>query len=253
MWHDARALNRMADLLLAIALLIALYAALQAVIRLPVFDLREVHLVNRPVHLGADDVVRAARNAVNGNFFTLRLAGARAAFEELEWVRTADLRRHWPDRIEVTLVEHVPLARWGSSALVNIHGEVFEARHEGSLPVFVGPDGTAKEIAIQYEHFRRSLAALRFNLQQIEVTERRAWRIRLTGGLTLELGREQIEARLARFIAAYQHTLEGIGHRIDHVDLRYANGFAARIPDLGKAPRRPDGGKGTAKPGMERT
>jgi cell division protein FtsQ len=56
--------------------------------------------------------------------------------------------------------------------------------------------------------------------------------VKLASGLTLELGREHVEARLARFIGAYERTLAKLGRRLDYVDLRYANGFAVRIPEL---------------------
>ena len=50
---------------------------------------------------------------------------------------------------------------------------------------------------------------------------------------TLELGRDEPTARLARFVAAYGRTIGALarsGTRIEHVDLRYRNGFAARVP-----------------------
>src|SRR5262249_69241 len=146
--------------------------------------------------------------------------------------RRADVRRHWPDRLEVTLEEHVPLARWGNRALVNVHGEVFEGAYDGALPVFNGPAGTAKEMAIQYEYFRSRLAPIGQPPAQLRIAPRRAGQVKLESGLTLELGREQIEKRLARFVAAYERTAVKLGRRIDYVDLRYPNGFAVRIPEL---------------------
>ncbi len=64
------------------------------------------------------------------------------------------------------------------------------------------------------------------------MSQRRAWRVHLDDGMVLELGREQVASRLARFLAAYPRTLAPLNRRIDYVDLRYANGFAARIPEL---------------------
>jgi cell division protein FtsQ len=51
--------------------------------------------------------------------------------------------------------------------------------------------------------------------------------------LTLELGRDEPDARLARFIDVHRQTLGALsraGTRIDVVDLRYRNGFAVRVP-----------------------
>jgi cell division protein FtsQ len=116
--------------------------------------------------------------------------------------------------------------------LVNTQGEVFHAAYDGELPVFVGPEGSAREIAIQYRYFKRSLATIGQAPVQVQVNARRAWQLRLRDGLTLELGREDIEARLARFVALHDRTIGRLDRRIDYVDLRYANGFAVRVPEL---------------------
>jgi cell division protein FtsQ len=132
----------------------------------------------------------------------------------------------------VAIVEHVPLARWGSSALVNTHGEVFAAAYDGKLPIFNGPSGTSKEIAIQYDFFRRQLASVDAKPVMVQMTPRRAWQVRLENGPTIELGREDLEARLARYIHVHARTVGALKRRVDYVDLRYANGFAVRIPEL---------------------
>ena len=232
MWDRPGLLNAAANAFYAVAALLALYMAATRVTALPAFALREVRVGGAPAHVTHAQVEAIVRRELRGNFFTLNLAAARAAFETLPWVRRVNVRRQWPDRLEVALEEHVPLARWADSELVNTHGEVFEAAHDGKLPVFAGPPGSAREITIQYEYFRRSLAAIGQTPVQVQFSPRRAWRLKLESGLTLELGREQIEARLARFVAVYGRTLGRLGRRLDYVDLRYANGFAARIPGL---------------------
>jgi cell division protein FtsQ len=179
-----------------------------------------------------EQVENVVRQELKGNFITVDLAATRAAFGRLPWVRSVSVRRHWPARLEIALEEHVPFARWGSTALVNTHGEVFTAAHDSELPVFVGPDGAAREIAIQYRYFQRSLDAIGEVPVEVQVTARRAWQLKLQSGLMIALGRESIEARLARFVAAHGRSIGRLGRRIDYVDLRYANGFAVRIPEL---------------------
>lgn len=232
MWDRPDVLNRLADMLVAGAVLLAIYGAVHVVVRLPLFPLREVRVASALTHVTSEDIETVIKREIKGNFFTLDLAATRAAFEKLPWVRKGGVRRHWPARLDVTLEEHAPLARWGKRALVNTHGEVFEAVYAGALPVFVGPTESAKEIAIQYEYFRRSLAAIGKTPVQVRLSPRRAWEVRLDSGPTLELGRERVEARLAQFVAAYSRTLGRLERRIDYVDLRYANGFAVRIPEL---------------------
>ncbi len=243
MWNKPALMNGLANALYALAAVLVLGAAAVYVARLPAFAIREVRIGQELKHVTREQVEEAVRREVRGGFFTIDLAAARAAFERLPWVRGVNVRRQWPARLEVVLEEHVPIARWGTAALVNTHGEVFRAAYDGELPLFVGPEGAAREIAIQYRYFQRGLAAMGETPVQVQVTARRAWQVRLQSGLTLELGRENIEARFARFVALHGRTIGRLERRIDYVDLRYANGFAVRVPELRNQKTEPTRGR----------
>jgi cell division protein FtsQ len=243
MWDNPSTLNRASDLLFAAALLLVLYGAVRFAIHQPVFALREIRVINlmnegagvagsgaiRTTH---EQVEAIARRDFRGTFFTLDIVRLRNSFEKLPWVRRADVRRQWPDRVDVLIEEHQPLARWGADALVNTQGEVFTAAYDATLPQFSGPIGTSKEVALQYDVFRRDFAAIGREPVQVHLSPRRAWQVRLNDGLTLEVGREQVPARVARFLAVYAQTIAPLGRRADAVDLRYSNGFAVRVPGL---------------------
>jgi cell division protein FtsQ len=231
-WSTPPVLNAAANALFSLAAVLAVCLLWSLATRLSMFELSEVRVSNELTRVTRGEIEEIVRRELRGNFLTVDLAAAAVAFQKLTWVRRADVRRQWPARLEVTIEEHAALARWGSSALVNTHGEVFAGRQAGELPLFVGPEGTAREITIQYRYFTRSLEAIGAAPVQVRVSPRRAWQLRLDNGLTLELGREQVEARLARFVGAYDRTLGRLGRRVEHVDLRYANGFAVRLPEL---------------------
>jgi cell division protein FtsQ len=132
----------------------------------------------------------------------------------------------------VQLEEHQVLARWNNSGLVNRQGEVFVAESERVMPSFIGPEGTSAEVTHHYSEFNLQLDALDLHATQLVLSPRHAWQIRLSNGLVLELGREDVQLRLARFVAAYPYTEDRIQKTADrgavHVDLRYRNGFAVR-------------------------
>lgn len=239
MWDRPDILNGVASALFAAAILLAAYAAIHYVVRLPAFPVRELRVTGHIEHVTSEQIESVARREIRGTFFTLDLAATRAAFEKLPWVRKVQIRRQWPDRVEVAFEEHVPLARWGNEALVNTHAETFTAAYDGKLPVFIGPPGSAREIATQYAAFQQSLAAIGQVPVQVQVSARRAWQIKLESGLRLELGREKMHARLERFVAVYDRTLAPLQRRLDYVDLRYPNGFAVRIPELRNQPVEP--------------
>lgn len=243
MWDKPVLMNSLANALFALAVLLVLGAAGIYAARLPAFALREVRIGNELQHVTREQIEDVVRREVRGGFFTINLATARAAFERLPWVRGVNVRRQWPARLDVVVEEHVPLARWGAAALVNTQGEVFRAAYDGELPLFIGPEGTAREIAIQYRYFQRGLAAMGETPVQVQVTARRAWQVKLQSGLMLEIGRENIEARFSRFVALHGQTIGRLERRIDYVDLRYANGFAVRVPELRQEKPEPKRGR----------
>lgn len=238
MWDRPDILNGVANALFAAALLLGAYAAIHTVVRLPVFPLREVRVMSALIHVTPAQIETVVARELRGNFFTLDLEHARAGFEKLPWVRKVNVRRQWPDRLEVALEEHVPLGRWGNAGLVNTHGETFTAAFDGVLPLFVGPPGSATEIAIQYGYFLRSLGTIGLTPVHVQVSARRAWQVRVATGITLQLGREHVESRLDRFVEVYARTVGLLQRKLTYVDLRYTNGFAVGIPEL--APEQAD-------------
>lgn len=252
MWDKPGLLNAAASALFAIAALLVAGVILLHVARLPEFALREVRIESGLTHVTRDEIEDVVRREIRGSFFTIDLARARAAFERLPWVRNVAVRRQWPAGLDVALEEHQPFARWGTQGLVNTHGEVFHAAYEGPLPLFAGPEGSALEIAIQYRYFRRSLSAVGEAPVEVRVSARRAWQLKLESGLTLALGRENIEARLARFVATQPRAYAVLGRKVDYIDLRYANGYAARVTELRNEQPEPPRGRGSGKKGAGR-
>jgi len=174
--------------------------------------------------------LEAALPRISGNFFAADLAEVRASVEKLPWVRHVAVRRVWPGRLEISIEEHVALARWGDDALVNTFGERFIGKTQEALPTFIGPPGTQAEVARRYARFSAIVAPLGTRIERVALSARHAWQLRLANGLHLALGRDadQAESRLRRFVQVYPT----VKNKNEYVDLRYPNGFAVRVPDL---------------------
>jgi cell division protein FtsQ len=236
MWHNPRLMNAVAGFLVALVAVAVVCAGLYALLRPATFPLREVTVSGVLANTAREDIERVLHQRVNGNFFSADLGAIRAALEQLPWVRRVHVRRSWPDHIAVRLEEHVALARWGNSGLVNTHGEFFAASGGESLPQFSGPPGSAGDVTQRYRRFSEVVAPLGTELLVVALSPRRSWQIRLSSGLSVELGRElpgeMPEARLARFVAAYPATLGRLAREHELVDLRYPNGFALRVAEI---------------------
>ncbi|PHV12776.1 cell division protein FtsQ/DivIB [Chitinimonas sp. BJB300] len=231
MWDKPQALNWLSNLLIALAVLLFLYAALLVVVHSPLFPVRQIKVEGSLSHVTREQLQYIVKNELKGTFFTLDLNNTRSAFEKLPWVRQVNLRRRWPDRLDVAIEEHTALARWGSVGLLNTHGERFDAASNESLPVLEGPEGSEFEMAQGYVGFRDQLMTISRKPSHIWLSPRRAWRLQLDEKLLVEIGRDNPEQRLAKFVEAYPRTLAVISRPISYVDLRYPNGFAVRLPD----------------------
>jgi len=227
MWDNVPLLRSITSALVAFSTLAVLYGAIYYAVHLPgSFPLHSVQMNAAPQRVAAEDVLQVVRGEVNGNFFTVDIERLRQSLEKLPWVRNVTIRREFPDRLLVALEEHRALARWNGAALVNTHGEVFVASSEEPLPEFIGRDGDSFEVAQRYGEFRQQLAALNLQVAQLALSPRHAWRVILNNGMTLELGREEMQQRMARFVAAYPYSLAERAESVRYVDLRYRNGFA---------------------------
>jgi cell division protein FtsQ len=231
-WDNPRLLNAAAGFLVGVAALAFGFAALQMLMRSSLFPLREIEVTTPLERTSKAQIEAAVQGRVTGNFFAVEISEIRASIERLPWVRRVGVRRAGPDRLQIALEEHVPLARWGDDALINVHGERFVGTTHGRLPMFVAPSGTESELARRYPRFARVLAPLGARLDRVVLTPRFAWQLRLDNGLQLMLGRDAdaAEERLRRFVEAYPSIRQGAKH--DYVDLRYPNGFVVRMPEF---------------------
>ncbi len=229
MWDDAQALRKLTNALFGISLLLVLLGALGYALHLPVFALRTVQLDAVPQRVDAAQLEQAVRNSLRGNFFTVDLEQVRRTFEKLPWVRSVSVRRHFPWQLDVGIEEYTALAHWNGAHLLNVRGEVFTAQAAEPLPEFFGPEGAAGEVAQYYTRFGSALAPLHRQIAQLTLSPRHSWELRLDDGTVLELGREQMEERLARLVAAYPQQLAAMKPPVKYIDLRYRNGFAARV------------------------
>lgn len=230
MWDKPRLLNWIANLLFALAVVLMLYGVLFVVVHLPIFPIREVKVEGQLAHVNREQIRLIVAKHFKGTFFTLDLEKTRDAFEKLPWARKVSVRRRWPDKLDVSIEEHQALARWGNIALVNTHGELFQAASDAELPVFYGPGDGVLEVTKNYGNYSQILNQADIKIAQVTLSPRRAWEVKTNKGLVIALGREQMEMRLDKFAHAYVSTLSKLNAKVVYADLRYPNGFAVRRP-----------------------
>ncbi len=218
----------LALLAFGIALAVAARVATHWVITRPVFDIHQV-VVTGNLEQVDQDLVRKRALALHGSFFTLDLGLVTAELRTVAWVRAVSVRRVWPDTLAIDVEEQHPVARWGEGELVNTRGERFTAEYTEVLPYFRGPQGSETQMLEEFQAFRAQLAALPLAITDLELTDRGAWRLTADNGLEIELGRDEVHDRLARFIQVYPQLVRITAPSGAVADLRYTHGFALRM------------------------
>jgi len=137
--------------------------------------------------------------------------------------------RRWPDEVVIGVVEQIPAARWGEDGLLNTRGELFMtgSRHlPPELPRLSGPPGSEPLVAQRCLAIGSRLLGQGLRLAALRLDARGAWELELTNGVTVRLGRSQVDERMDRFIRVAAQVIAGRAADIAHVDMRYSSGFS---------------------------
>ena len=195
--------------------------------------------LDRPIHVISMDgafqrvspgqIEKAVAPFTHAGFMSADLDRIQRAVERVPWVDHARVQRRFPNSLHVTVVEETAAARWGESGLLNTRGELFvrQADHVPTeLPRLSGPEGTQSQVAQRYLSAQGRMLEAGMRIAALRLDERGSWEMDLDSGVTVRLGRRDVDERLDRFI----HTAsQVIAHRLNditYVDMRYSNGFA---------------------------
>jgi cell division protein FtsQ len=175
------------------------------------------------------EIEKAVAPFAHAGFMSADLDAIERAVEALPWVDHARVERRWPNSLHVAVTEQVAAARWGESGLLNTRGELFvrQAAHvPAELPRLSGPEGTESQVAERYLATEGRMQEAGMRIAALRLDERGAWEMDLDSGVTVRLGRRDVDERIDRFIRTASQV---IAHRltdISYVDMRYSNGFA---------------------------
>ena len=183
-------------------------------------------------HTPADAAYQALAIPTGGSIFAVRPDASRARLLMLPWVADAEIRRHFPDRVSVRLIEKRPFALWrngnelsvierSGAVIVKTDGDRFER-----LPVIAGAG--APQAAAPIIDALAGEKAIMARLESIQRIGERRWDLLLSGGVTARLPEEGWERQipeLERLIVE-----KGVLERdIEMIDLRYPDNYVFRL------------------------
>lgn len=240
---DIRLMNVVASILFVMCGLLLLAATARWAVRHQWFAIERVLVQGDLSHNNAVTLRTNLAHKLDGNFFTIDLALVRAAFEVVPWVRSAAVRREFPNRLRVELREHEPMAYWGpesGSSMLDVQGQVFEANVEeidsqDTMPRLAGPEGSSAEVLGMFTQLRPVFARLDMTIETLTFSGRGGWSVATDTGALIELGAgtaPEVGARAERFVRTLTQVTSQYGRRaqaLESADLRHADGYAIRL------------------------
>lgn len=183
--------------------------------------------------LNEQDVLRAVNIRPGDYFFGVDLKEAQTRTESLPWVDRAVVRRLWPNRIVVQLVEAQPYALWqkeGQLALVNETGDIIAPVTEASaLPnglLHVVGEGAEREAAT----LEASLSAwpdIRQRIHSAVYVSQQRWDLVLEGNVKVKLPREGVDLALSN-LSNLQRQTQILDRTVSAIDLRLKDRISVR-------------------------
>jgi cell division protein FtsQ len=138
----------------------------------------------------------------------------------------------------ISFAEETPIARWGDNAFLNRSGLVLTAANSTGLDALLqlaGPPGSEREVMREYSDLARWLQPTGLKISTLSLDNRGSWSAQFEGGLRLLLGREQISARVHRFLVVWDLVLRERGAEVAQVDARYDGGLAVQWQKINEA------------------
>lgn len=204
-------------------------AVLQGWIGAERWPLSTLRVTGELVHVQDEALRKAVLPHAQQGFFATRLADAQQAVAAMPWVERAEVRKRWPDVLEVHLVEHRPFARWGDDRLLSEQGRLFPAagiEPPPRLPRLHGPDSRVAEVVALYNQSRVLFTPIGYDVAEVAMDTRGSWSLVLSNGTRIVIGSQQARPRLERFARLLPQLLQYRTERLQRADLRYTNGFA---------------------------
>jgi cell division protein FtsQ len=151
---------------------------------------------------------------------------------ELDWVHHANVRKNWPQAIEVEVFPESVIAYWNDNGFINRQGRALytEMLVGGDLPHLYGPGGSELDVMEQFQQLSQMLNNHGHEIKVLTVTERGSWSLETESGVQVLLGKEDLKARMRRFLTVSVRLAErGDARFVERMDARYINGVAVHF------------------------
>lgn len=187
-----------------------------------------VNFKNTPKYMDITSIEPIISDYIGKSFIFTDLHDLHRMLLQNDWLKDVEISRVWPDAIEVSFQEVVPLAIINGHGVITTEGKIIATNviPRGSHPLFDVESEYIEDAFVYYFDILSKVSVVGLRIDKLSHDAVDGWKVILDKGFELVIGHDDVPARVTRFVLAYQRKLENMAENFLYVDLRYTNGVA---------------------------
>jgi len=191
----------------------------------------EVELTGELARVNQSRLRKRVQENISGGLLTMDMASLDSAVQELDWVYRAEIKKRWPQRLVVNVIEERPVARWGEIGYLAESGMLVKSplfSDLDDLPVFdVQVNAPHRTLEIFYDIYA-AMMVTGVGIRELRQSEFGSWSMVMENGSHIILGKENLMTRMHRVIHTWQRLSAEHINELEAIDARYSNGVAVK-------------------------
>ena len=193
---------------------------------------RHVEVVGNLLPVEALDVERRLTELKPKRLLSTDLDGLREHLLKLSWPEVVEIRRVWPDTIQIRITPKLVVAKWGSQGYLTAAGDlVTRPDRSGGVPLLDCEVASPQKALETYRYLQDIVSENGLEISALVQNTFGEWQLTLSNGVRAHLGLDLRRSRVQRFVRVHRHLADVSAVPVRYLDLRYANGVAVRFDE----------------------
>ncbi|MCB1603735.1 MAG: cell division protein FtsQ/DivIB [Xanthomonadales bacterium] len=222
--------------LLMLSLTVLLMAAFfSGVIKSKHWEVNNIDVAAKFKRVNSEQIRVAVAAYPERSFFKIDVSQIRENLLEIPWVQSVIVTKKWPNTLLVQLNEHEAAAVWNNNKLLNDKGEIFKVDSIddlSTLPKIYAKDVDSENTWHKFVRYNEIAKKTGYEITSANISDRGGWLANLSNGVEVNLGSQQIDAKLLRLADTWPQLIQLKPNPLDSIDLRYTNGYVVKWHDV---------------------
>ena len=190
------------------------------------------------------ELLAALQISEGDSILPLNINKIRERINKLPWIKSVRVERHFPNKISLSLVERVPLARWQKNrqlSLIDMEGDIIprvDLARFLHLPIIIGEN--APKLAHQILKILSKEPHLFRRVRSVTLVSDRRWDVRLDNQIDVHLPEKNPQKAWAH-LATVEHGHSILGSEVQGIDMRLQNQLIIKLEKRKTSPTKTPG------------